>query len=86
MPTTRRRALPVSGYSGTSNTFCAGRRAGKSATSTEAPRAAQHMNLSIFEFGSAGKALLFTADPIVVTKNGFGHISSVRRDGVRELG
>ena len=44
------------------------------------------MTLSIFGFGSSGKALLFTADPIVVTKSGFEELSALPRDQLRVLG
>lgn len=44
------------------------------------------MTLSIFGFGAAGRSVLFTADPIVVTKTGFEELSSVPRDELRVLG
>ncbi|TRZ58169.1 MAG: hypothetical protein D4S02_12660 [Rhodocyclaceae bacterium] len=42
------------------------------------------MTLSIF--GSAEEALLFTADPIAVTTDGFEELSSLPRDEPRVLG
>jgi Xaa-Pro aminopeptidase len=44
------------------------------------------MTLSIFGFGSAGKAMMFVAIPIVVTKDGFDDLSSVPHDELRVLG
>ncbi len=38
------------------------------------------MTLSIFGFGSAGDTFLFTADPIVVTGDGFDDLSGLPRD------